>query len=511
MRICSPGLFYDGEDHIWKFYVNENKNLMYSIMYGEDKWTKEKKIDNEVLDFAVSLDIDNKIYIIYSVKDGELKYCVWEVNSWLGRSIYSFENKDYEMTEINVITIDKSINIFFIGKNSLNKTNCSLIHLCLNKDDSTFNTIDTIPFLKDVFFHYEVQRLEKDNLSLIFIKNQKNEVVINFTEYKNNKWSIPKRLYGIIGSNVNFCTILHSDKINIMNISKEGDLYFLEHVIIKPDGKMESYKIHETSYNPSDFFMIEINRVLWTIWSEGENFFASSFKHKWSEPKKYYTEVTNEISLYQYLSLSNKNNNIKCRYIIGTNSTEINLILPTYTNDEYVTVHQEINEVETKVELDSDGKKDKIDLQEELILLKKRNRNLEKELIDLQIKYQQKLRIIEESEDIFFRLTTAKKKAEEKLSIIAEIQQKAIKKLQVLEVEKISSNVLLDELTNKSQQLTNEYEGLKEQKISKDNVVIELKNKLQQLTSEKEALREDLKYEKNIGIVDRILKKRPER
>ena len=68
MKICSPCLFYDDEDHIWRFYVNDNKELMYSIMYDEDKWTKENKIDNDVLDFTVNFDKDNKIYIIYSVK-----------------------------------------------------------------------------------------------------------------------------------------------------------------------------------------------------------------------------------------------------------------------------------------------------------------------------------------------------------------------------------------------------------------------------------------------------------
>ena len=150
-------------------------------------------------------------------------------------------------------------------------------------------------------------------------------------------------------------------------------------------------------------------------------------------------------------------------------------------------------------------------MQEELLVLQKTNKNLEKKLIDLQIKFQQKLRIIEESDDNFFKLTNAKKKAEEKLNIITEIQQISIKKLKLMKIEKISRDIVINELKNKSQQLTYEYEGLKKQKISKDNVVNELKNQLQQLTSEKEELRQDLKYEKNIGIVDRIFKKKPER
>ncbi|MBU3175162.1 hypothetical protein KPL47_02130 [Clostridium estertheticum] len=507
MILCSPCLLYDGEDHIWKFYINDNNDLIYSIMYSEDKWTKGKKIGNEVLDFVVSLDMDNKICIVYSVKVGELKYCVWEVNNWVGKTIYTFENKDYEMSELTVITVNKSINIFFIAKNNLNKINCSLIHLCINKDNSIFNTIDTIPFQKDIFFHYEVQRLENDNLFLIFIKREKVEEIINFTEYKNNKWSIPKRLYGIIGSDVNFYTSLHLDNINIMNLSKEGSLYMLEHVLIEADGKMKSYKIHETYYKPTNFCLVEIKDILWSIWVEGENVFVSSFKDKWSEPFKYYTETSDEFLIYKYLSLSDKNNDIKCRYILGTNSFEIKLALPTYINNDYTSGLSKTN----KVTLDSTVEKAKNNLQEEILILKKENRNLKKELIDLQIKYQQKLRVIEESEDNFLRLTTAKKKAEEKLSIIAEIQKTSMEKLKVMEVEKISSTVLLDELTNKSQQLANEYEGLRKQKISKSNVISELKNKLQQLTSEKESLRQDLDIEKSIGIVDRIFKKRSEK
>jgi len=121
MKICSPCLFYDNEDHIWRFYINDSKELMYSIMYAEDKWTKETKIDNEVLDFTVNLDIGNKIYIIYSDKNSNLKYCEWEKNKWLGKNIYSFENAEYEMTELNVITVSGLMHIFFIGKNNINK------------------------------------------------------------------------------------------------------------------------------------------------------------------------------------------------------------------------------------------------------------------------------------------------------------------------------------------------------------------------------------------------------
>ena len=509
MIICSPCLLYDGENHIWKFYVNDNRELIYSIMYNENKWTKENKISNEVLDFTVNFDIDNKIYIIYSVKTGDLKYCIWEDNKWFGKTIYSFENEQYEMTELNVITIEDIMHIFFICKSNANKTQCSLMHFCLDKNGNSFNTIDTIPFLKETFCHYQIQNSENNNIALIYIKREDNEVVIKCTEYKNNKWSVLKRLYGIIGNNINFCTLLHLDKTNIINLSKEGALYFIEHVIIESDGKMRSYKIYESSEKPKKFLLAEINGILQTIWTENKNVFVSSYKSKWSEPINYYTESNNEIILYKYLSLCNKHNNLKCKYVLGSNPPEIKLLLPTYKNDDSNQVSLESTKIEPTTNLDYNAEINKLDINEELLMLKNNNKDLEKELIDLQIKYQQNLRIIEESDNNFFILTNAKKKTEEKLNIIAEIQQTSIKKLKVMEIEKISRDVIINELKNKSQQLTNECDGLKEQKILKNNVVIELKNKLELLTSEKEGLSQDLKYEKNIGIVDRILNKRP--
>jgi len=511
MRICSPCLFYDDENHIWRFYINSKKDLMYSIMYDENQWTKEIKIDNEVLDFTVDFDIDNKIYIIYSVKNSDLKYCIWEQQKWFGKTIYSFENKEYEMTELSVIRIGKLMHIFFIGKNNINITQCSLMHFCINKDGNSFDTIDTITFLEESICHYQVDHLENNNLSLIYIKDKKNEVVMNFTEYKNNKWSVIKKLYGIIGNSINFCTLLQRDKINIMNLSKDRSLYLIEHVIIEHDGKMKNYKIHESDHKPTNFLLIELSGILWSIWSEGGNVFSSSYKNQWSEPDKYYSELINEISIYKCLSLSNKYNKIKCKYILGTNPPEINLLLPKSKNDDYSDVFADSNKVKAETKINSDVGENKLDIQEELLLLKRANKNLQKELLDLQIKYQQKSRILEESNDNFFRLTNAKKKAEDKLNIIAEIQHNSIKKLEVMKIEKINTDLVINELKNKSQQLTNEYEGLKEQKLSKDNVVNELKNKLQQLINEKEGLRQDLKYEKNIGIIDRILKKRSDR
>lgn len=511
MRVCNSCLFYDSEDCLWRFYVNDNMELMYSIMYAEDKWSKESKIDSQVVDFIVNFDINNKIYIIYSVRAGNLKYCVWEHNKWFGKTIYGFENNAYEMSELNAITMGELIHIFFIEKNNKNQSQCSLIHLSLNKSENLFNTIDTIPFLSEVSRHYEVQNLDNDNIYLIFIRREKNEVSINFVEYKSNKWSIPRRLYGITGDNINFCTLLNFNRINIMNLSKEGSLHFLEHVLIEPDGKMRSYKIHESFDEPNNFLLVEISGVLSAIWIEEKDVLTSSYENQWTEPYRYYTQLNDEISMYKYLSLNNKYSKIKCKYILGTNPPEKNLLLPPYVKNPSKGGDLEASETETTVWLESDVEENKIGIQEEILNLQKTNKNLQKKLIGLQIKYQQKLRILEETENNFFKLTNSNKKIQEKLNIIIEIQESSIKELEMVKVEKIAKDVEINELKTSLQQLTSKYEELIKQKISEDDIKNELINKLQQLTSENELLRQDLKYEKDMGIVDRLLKKRSER
>lgn len=537
MKMCSSCLFYDNENHIWKFYVNDKMELMYNIMYDENKWTKENKIDNEVLDFNVDLDKDNKIYIIYSVRSGFLKYCEWEQNKWLGKTIYSY--KGYEITELNVISIGNLTHLFFIGRNNIKRAKCSLLHLRLNKEESQVNTIAMIPFLKDVFAHYQVNYLNNGNLYLMFINRDENEAALNYTEYKNNKWSIVRRLYGITGNNVNFCTILQYNKINVMNLSKEGALNLLEHVTIESDGKMKSYKIHESYNIPKKFLMVEIRGAIFAIWTEGKEVLASSYKNKWSEPFKYYTELDHEITLYKYLSSSKKNDNIKCKYILGTKPPQIQLLLPEKINNKEIDVSIQSDKVQPIGTSNLDTNKNKFNMQEEPSVLLNANRNLEKKLIDLQMKYQQKIRNPHEVDENFIKLTNLLRKSEEKLNIITEIQQRSIKELAIMKTQKISTDIVIEELNNKLQQCSYDCEELDKQLILKDNIIEELKNRIvesnnqedvlkkqlselneqlvlskkqvHELNIENEELSQDLEYQKNIGIVDRILKKNLER
>ena len=46
-----------------------------------------------------------------------------------------------------------------------------------------------------------------------------------FYIWKIQKWSVPKNYIDIKGSNIDFCTMLSKDKIHILNLSKEQNIY----------------------------------------------------------------------------------------------------------------------------------------------------------------------------------------------------------------------------------------------------------------------------------------------
>ena len=47
---------------------------------------------------------------------------------------------------------------------------------------------------------------------------------------------------------------------------------------------MKSYKIHESSNKPTDFLLVEISGVLWSIWAEGKNFLLLHIKNNGVNP-----------------------------------------------------------------------------------------------------------------------------------------------------------------------------------------------------------------------------------
>lgn len=86
-------IYVNNKDKIWKFSLNDNRELEYSIMDSHGRWTEVAIISNDVVDFTVYVEKDN-IHIIYSNIKNELIYCTMENNKWVGKLLNRKEEKN---------------------------------------------------------------------------------------------------------------------------------------------------------------------------------------------------------------------------------------------------------------------------------------------------------------------------------------------------------------------------------------------------------------------------------
>jgi ribosomal protein L7Ae-like RNA K-turn-binding protein len=83
-------VYMDSVKNIWKFELNENSNLVYKVMYDEEKWTKERMVAEDVVKYSIYIE-DEIIHIIYINEKNEIKYCIFKNKQWLGKPIYNID------------------------------------------------------------------------------------------------------------------------------------------------------------------------------------------------------------------------------------------------------------------------------------------------------------------------------------------------------------------------------------------------------------------------------------
>ncbi|MCG4581201.1 hypothetical protein [Clostridium cochlearium] len=165
-------IWNDKEDNLWKFRVNKNGDFIYQIMYTDEKWTNENKIDEKVLEFNIKIDKEENIHVIY-VQEEELKYCIYNKEKWLGKTIYKFDYKQVKISELDLVILGDYINVFFILINKTTPLKGELIHYAWNEYEGRENNIFNINLMKDAHNHYSIEITEKNEIYLFFIITNK--------------------------------------------------------------------------------------------------------------------------------------------------------------------------------------------------------------------------------------------------------------------------------------------------------------------------------------------------
>jgi hypothetical protein len=550
-----PYIFVDYSNSIWKFSINDNEELRYNIMYEEGKWTKEIVIDKDVLGFAVYIEEDETKHIVYSNMRGELKYCTMQNKQWVGKTLYHVESDESQINDINVIIILGEMHIFYMLTEDDGSDHAVLMHCRWNGREAIINTLQDIILVPNIHQHYELQCREKDTIDVFFITDEGDEASLQYCNFEKNRWSQPKRLYGIQGDSIRFEILSYNQEINILNRSKEKDTYLLDHVSIDMNWNIEEFRVYDSSKKQGEpILFIEESRLYCCWFEQGKILYSFFDGEKWAGAKYLNSNIKSIVQRYNYCIPYDEKSINRTSGIYGTVEPDLQLIVPyEFVKDMH---HNELSSSVKAGEL--------YDIKEELQRVKTEKKALERKIASFNMQLQKKQRVMEEYEDSITKILEQKRKVEENCNIYLEVQQNIQKELKKAKKQLSEEDSIKEELLkqirekdeeNKKIQLefdkikgTDELFQIQIKKLSEDNEILRIqgeklkidnelfKIELNKSTEEKDSLKiqielikeervvlseelkrkeeenlrlyEQLQFERNQSIMDRLLRRR---
>lgn len=530
-------IYVDDKNSIWKFSLNANQELYYNIKYGEGKWTEIKVLDKDVLSFAVNVEKNGKIHIVYSNIKGEIKYCTLDDRKWIGRILYRMESNEFEIYNINVEIIDMQMHIFYLLIENNDSHHGALVHSVWNGKETKTVKLKDIIVVPTVKENYKVRVDHKDDIDLIFISDEGDEVSLNYYNYQNEKWKPAIKLYHIQGDEISFEMLNDLDNIHILNKYREDSKYILDDVVVKIDGEIKKNRVYESTKVLSEPLLFKVRNKLCACWLEENKIYYSILSsNQWSRPIYFNRENDLKVERYHFSIAFDKEMIMKAEEIYGTGDTDLNLFFPSHFVSETLKgegiikkaqVAENISELPQKIETF-----EKLKLQ--MYRVKQENKQLKKALNSLKMLVDKNQRFLDASKEKIIKILEQKQKSEENCDLLMDLHQKMQKKIdsfnhqmsdekdyitkvedRLKEFQENNTNLKqqMEQLIEEKNNLIEEKDGIiieKNDLMEEKNQLIEEKNNLilerDQLIEEKNKLAKDLETEKNKSFVERIIK-----
>nr|WP_315023910.1 hypothetical protein [uncultured Aminipila sp.] len=520
MRGLYSWIYVDYTNNIWKFSQNDNKELCYSIMYGEGKWTKESIIDKNILGFAVYVEEEGKIHIIYSNTKGEIKYCTLKDNQWIGKTVYLMDSDEFEIHDLKVNIIGSEMHIFYLLVETSGSNHGVLIHSIWDgkevKDPKLLDIILTPKVKED----YIVKVDKMNNIDMLFITDEGEEISLNYSRYKKHRWTVEKRLYSIQGDDIDFDMLNDQQNMHILNKYREGSTYYLDHVRVKMGGAIQEFRVCESKMELREPLLFELNNNLYSCWLEENKIFYSVFDGiNWSRPANVNKGNDDKVDRYHFYIACDKELAIKEREVYGAGQSGLNLFFPS----QFVIKTQKILKCDVNQVEESQGRVKQLNVPEKVDALqnlkielyrdKSENKQLKKTMVALRIQMQKKQKMIDDYKEKITQLLEQKKKSDENCDVFMELQQKMKNELEESNRQFVEGKKSTVNIENKLSECKEENAVIKQENIviKQENIAIKqentvIKEEIQGLIEEINKLKKELEFEKNKSIVERLLK-----
>ncbi len=476
MDILKSWVYVDYTNNIWKFSVNSIKELQYSIMYQEGKWTKEKPIAQNVLGCYIYTD-KMGVHIIYSNTKAELKYCTLIEQQWMGKTLYKLDNNKVEIKNLNVLVENGEVHIFYLLRDKKSNGHGILMHCKWNGIETSVNKLQDIILSSDLNDHYLVYLDESDNIEMLFFSDEGNEVSLNHCSFKNKRWTNAIRLYGIAGNEIEIKILKDQYGLHVLNKCKENSINYLVHVFLKKSGDVYKSNVHESINTLSELVFLKEDNKIYSYWIENNKIYSSFFRGKdWSNPICVIENNEHYIKKYNYIESDKYNsNNTKEVYWIGEEDLNLIILGDVGWKDKEKLKINEIEEIQEILNKEGVFKKDD-DIKKIKILSEFRsvNKLMKETIASLKLELKNKQSILDEYEEQISKMSHYKRKAEDNYNIFIEVQNKLQNDLEELKRLYEEEKVNREKAEIQLKKMEEEKITIKEQV----NRIIEEKNKL---------------------------------
>ncbi|WP_446897592.1 hypothetical protein ACSVC9_11300 [Clostridium sp. LBM24168] len=476
---------------LWKIYLDYNNSLLYRIMQEENKWSKEKIIDTEVTKFTICVESEI-VHIIYLNKNNEIKYCTNKEGKWFGKIIYLVEENGFTIEDLKTVILNGEMHLFYLLVASGSSKRGILKHCAWNGIETKIYTVQHIVLSDKIEKYYEVLVEKNKFIHVFFLSDSGNEISLNYCQY-GNSWTTAQRLYGLQGNNILFKILYVNNGFEIINDSKDGTIYSLDHVHIEDNIDMKEYKIYKGEIEPTDPIIFYVKSKIYICWKEKEDIFCSNYKlGKWSESVCLDKEPEMRIKIFNFIQTPNS----ETANMIYAAENEHNEIMHLFSFEE---LSESITKKQSKVKnnktLNIRRENESIEeIQEKFRNIFYENSILKEKIDSFSIHMQKKKQITDEYKNRIAKVVEQKKRLEENCKFFMEVKENIQK-----------------ELNETRQQLENQRKTTKSIKYKleqKDKSSKELKDRIDFLSEENKRLREELDLERKLPLLKKLFKRK---
>ena len=501
MSSLNSWIYVDYKKNIWKFSQNDNKELCCNIMFIEGKWTKEILIDKDVLEFAVYIEEDGKIHIVYSSVNGEIKYCTLKDNQWIGRILYSIDNDEFEIRSLKFYIIGNEMHIFYLLIESNGSNRGVLMHSIWNGIDANTTKLLNIILIPNEKENYIIKVDKESNIDVLFITYEGKDITLNYCSYQNKKWTLVKRLYCIQGHDIEFEMLNDQQDMHILNKHKEGSSYYLDHVRVELNGEIQKFRICESREELLEPLLFQLNDSLYSCWLGENRIFYSAYNGiNWSGPTYFNRGNEYKVEKYHFYMADDKETSIKEREVYGTSEINLSLLIPS----QFVTSGKQLMKCEVNQAKENQRHANQFDAPQKVEVLqalklqlyqeKSENKQLKKTIDSLSMQLQKKQNFIGSYKEKINKILEQKQNSDENCDMFMELQQKMQKELGYIKQQLLEEKKYKENIENKLKEIEEEKAIMRQQ--------------FERITEERNQLINELELEKNKSLVERLLKSR---